>query len=147
MKNHLPENTTYENPIIALDIFATAAAMSNAKLPTDRKYDGVNLLPFLTNQNINIPHDKLFWRADHIHAIRKGDYKLIFSTRDNWSELYNLKIDKNEKNNLYLLMPEKVKELQDDLKKWESELPAKPMWPRIMDHRFMIDGKEYLFPA
>ena len=44
-------------------------------------------------------------------------------------------------------MPEKVKELQDDLKIWENELPAKPMWPRIMDHRFMIDGKEYLFPA
>ena len=146
-KNHLPENTTYNYPVIALDIFATAANISNAKLPTDRVYDGINLIPFLTNENTNAPHDKLFWRADHIHAIRKGDYKLIYSSRDKWIELYNLKKDKNEKNNLFLQMPEKVKELQDDLKIWENELPAKPMWPRIMDHRFMIDGKEYLFPA
>ena len=146
-KNHLPENTTYNYPVIALDIFATAANISNAKLPTDRVYDGINLIPFLTNENTNAPHDKLFWRADHIHAIRKGDYKLIYSSRDKWIELYNLKKDKNEKNNLFFVMPEKVKELQDDLKIWENELPAKPMWPRIMDHRFMIDGKEYLFPA
>lgn len=146
-KNHLPENTTYENPIIALDIFTTAAAISNAKLPTDRVIDGVNLLPFLSNQNNSAPHDKLFWRADHIHAVRKGDYKLIYSSRDKWSELYNLKIDKNETNNLYLLMPEKVIELQNDLYQWEKTLPEKPMWPRIMDHRFMINGKEYLFPA
>jgi arylsulfatase A-like enzyme len=146
-KNHIPENTVYENPVISLDIFATAAAITSAKLPEDRVYDGVNLIPYLSGQNKNLPHDKLFWRADHIHVIRKGDYKLIFSSRDKWSELYNLKTDKNEKNNLYQSMPEKVKELRDDLNEWEKDLPAKPMWPRIMDHRFMIDGKEYLFPA
>lgn len=146
-KNHLPENTTYDNPIIALDIFATAAAISNAKLPTDRVYDGVNLVPFLTNKDKNVPHDKLFWRADHIHAIRKGDYKLIYSSRDKWYELYNLSTDKNEKNNLFLTMPDKAKELLEDMNFWELTLPEKPMWPRIMDHRFMIDGKEYLFPA
>ena len=78
-----------------------------------------------------------------MHAIVKGDYKLIYSTRDKWTELYNLQTDESEKNNLYLLMPEKVKELNDDLLEWEKTLPAKPMWPRIMDHRFMIDGKEY----
>jgi arylsulfatase A-like enzyme len=146
-KNHFPENIVYENPISTVDIFSTVAAAINIEMPTDRVYDGVNLIPYFSGQNATLPHDKLFWRADHIHAIQKEDYKLIFSTRDNWIELYNLRIDPNEKNNLYLLMPDKVKELKDDLQRWEKTLPSKPMWPRIMDHRFVIDGKTYLFPS
>ena len=146
-KNHFPENTIYDKSVSALDIFTTVAALCNIDLPTDRVYDGVNLIPYLSKQNEGTPHGKLFWRADHVHAIVKGDYKLIYSTRDRWTELYNLKTDEGEKNNLYLLMPGKVKELNDDLLEWEKTLPAKPMWPRIMDHRFMIDGKEYLFPS
>ncbi len=146
-KNNLPENTTYTQPIISLDIFSTVASVCKINLPTDRIYDGVNLIPFLTDKSKQPPHDKLFWRADHIHAVRKGDYKLIYSSRDNWLELYNLKSDKSEKHNLREQMPEKVKELQDDILLWEKDLPTKPMWPRIMDHRIIIDGKAYLFPA
>jgi arylsulfatase A-like enzyme len=146
-KNHLPENVTYSQPLISLDIFTTVAAICNIPLPSDRVYDGVNLMPYLTRENRGAPHDMLYWRTGHIHTIRKGDYKLIYSSRDKWLELYNLKTDKNEKENLSNSMPDKVKELQDEMKKWESTLPIKPMWPRIMDLRFMIDGKQYLFPA
>lgn len=146
-KNHLPENSIYTQPIISLDIFPTLASITGIDLPKDRIIDGVNLMPFLTEQNTEKPHEKLFWRSDHIHAIIKGDYKLIYSSRDNWIELYNIKTDPIEKSNLALLMPEIVKELKQDIHEWESTLPKKPLWPRIMDHRFMIDGKEYLFPT
>ncbi len=146
-KNHLPGNTTYDKPLMSLDIFSTIASICNIALPTDRVYDGINAMPFLTKQDAGTPHEKMYWRADHIHAIIKGDYKLIFSSRDKWYELYNLKTDIGEKNNLYLLMPAKAKELSNDLQEWEKTLPAKPMWPRIMDHRFTIDGKQYLFPS
>ena len=146
-KNHLPENIVYDKPLISLDIFSTVAAICNIELPTDRVYDGVNLIPFFLKQNEGTPHEKLFWRADHIHAVMKGDYKLIYSVRDKWTELYNVKTDVGEKNNLYLLMPDKVKELNKDMQEWEKTLPVKPLWPRLMDHRFIIDGKEYLFPS
>lgn len=146
-KNHLPENITYTKPISSLDIFTTVAAATNTALPNDRIIDGVNLIPYLTNENQNNPHDKLYWRVDHVHVIRKGDYKLIYSSRDKWKELYDLKNDKSEKNNLLKQMPEKAEELDKDLKEWENTLPVKPMWPRIMDYRFIIDGKPYLFPA
>jgi arylsulfatase A-like enzyme len=89
----------------------------------------------------------LYWKADHINVIRKGDYKLILSTRDNWIELYNLKTDKGETKDLSKEMPEKVKELSVDFYNWRTTLPKKPMWPRIMDHKFNIRGKDYLFPA
>ena len=146
-KNHLQDNMSYNEPIISLDIFSTVAAICKVDLPRDRLFDGVNLIPYFNGEIKGIPHDKLFWRADHIHAVRKNDYKLIFSTRDKWLELYNLKTDPGEKNNLSLLLPEKVKELKFELEVWEHNLPKKPLWPRIMDHRFIIDGKEYLFPA
>ena len=146
-KSHLPENITYTKPIISLDIFSTVAAITNIALPKDRVMDGVNLIPFFKNENQETPHDKLFWRIDHIHVIRKGDYKLIYSSRDKWKELYDLKNDKAEKNNLLKSMPEKAEELDKDLKEWENTLPVKPMWPRIMDYRFIIDGKPYLFPT
>lgn len=146
-KNHLPENSVYEKPISALDIFSTVAAAVNAEIPNDRVIDGVNLIPYFLGELKSLPHDVLYWRADHIHAIQKENYKLIFSSRDKWIEMYNLESDPNEKNNLYLLMPEKIKELQEELQKWEMQLPVKPLWPRIMDHRFVIDGKMYLFPS
>ena len=146
-KSHLPENSTYEKPVSSLDIFATVADICSIELPNDRVYDGVSLIPFLNTTKKETPHELLFWRADHIHTVIKGEYKLIYSSRDKWTELYHLKSDVGEKNNLYLLLPEKVKELNAELEAWEKTLPAKPMWPRIMDHRFMIEGKEYLFPS
>jgi arylsulfatase A-like enzyme len=89
----------------------------------------------------------LFWRADHIWAIRDGDYKLILSTRDGWAELYNLKNDKSEAINLKDQMPDLFEKLHRKHEEWQQQLPEKPMWPRVMDHKFILDGKEYLFPA
>ncbi|MCB0501721.1 MAG: hypothetical protein KDD32_03500 [Bacteroidetes bacterium] len=93
------------------------------------------------------PHQQLFWRADHIWAIRDGDYKLILSTRDGWAELYNIKEDISESIDLASDMPDLLEVIRAKHMKWQEELPEKPMWPRIMDHKFEIDGKTYLFPA
>ena len=41
-----------------------------------------------------------------------------------------------------------IEQLKEEHKTWQQEnLKVKPMWPRIMDKRFVLDGKEYLFPA
>jgi len=80
--------------------------------------------------------------------MRDGDYKLILSTRDGWAELYDLKNDKSESFNLREQLPELYQRLYEIHWQWQQEkLPEKPMWPRIMDKKFHIDGKEYLFPA
>jgi hypothetical protein len=44
-------------------------------------------------------------------------------------------------------MPDLYKELYETHKKWQdTNLPDKPMWPRIMDKKFVLNGVEYLFP-
>lgn len=147
-KGKIPAGTRYENPVSSTDIFVTSVLNSGGSLPTDRDYDGVDLMPFINGINKGQPHQQLFWRAEHIWAIRDGDYKLILSIRDGWAELYNLKTDKSEKYNLKEQMPDLYKELYETHKKWQdTNLPEKPMWPRIMDKKFVLNGVEYLFPA
>ena len=144
----IPAGMVYENPVSSTDIFVTSLINAGGSLPTDREYDGVDLIPYLAGEKEGRPHEHLFWRADHIWAIREGHYKLILSTRDGWAELYDLKKDMSETYNLKEQMPELYEELYRKHQEWqEVNLPEKPMWPRIMDKKFVIDGKEYLFPA
>ncbi len=144
----IPAGKRYDYPVSSADIFTTSVINAGGVLPDDREYDGVNLIPFIIGEDENRPHEHLFWRADHIWAIRDGDYKLILSTRDGWAELYDLKKDKSETYNLKEQMPKLYQQLYDTHKQWqETNLPDKPMWPRIMDKKFVINGTEYLFPA
>jgi arylsulfatase A-like enzyme len=144
----IPAGIRYDYPVSSTDIFVTSVLNAGGTLPKDREYDGVNLVPFVLGEDKERPHEVLYWRADQIWAIRDGDYKLILSTRDGWAELYDLKNDKSERFNLKDQMPELYQKLYEAHKQWQDDnLPDKPMWPRIMDKKFVLDGKEYLFPA
>ena len=147
-KGKIPAGTRYNYPVSSADIFVTSVLNAGGTLPQDREYDGVNLLPYVLGENKDRPHQQLFWRADHIWVIRDGDYKLILSTRDGWAKLYDIKKNISESYNLKEQMPELYEQLYNTHIQWqENNLPEKPMWPRIMDKKFVLDGKEYLFPA
>ncbi len=145
-KGHLPEGLVYDNPISSMDLYKTAVDIAECPLPDDRVYDGVNLIPYLTGKKLGQPHEAFYWRADHIHAMRKGDYKFLLSTRDNWAEVYKISEDKYEQYDLNLEYPDILKKMQIDFDEWQKGLKS-PLWPRIMDHKFEINGKTYLFPA
>lgn len=147
-KGKIPAGMRYDLPVSSTDIFVTSVINAGGNLPDDRQYDGVDLMPYILGENPGRPHPHLFWRADHIWAIRDGDYKLILSTRDGWAELYDLKQDKSEVYNLKDQMPDLYIQLRNAHETWQqNELPERPMWPRIMDKKFVFNGKEYLFPA
>ena len=147
-KGKIPAGVRYQHPVSSTDIFSTSVAAAGGVLPNDREYDGVDLMPYLTGADAGVPHEQLFWRADHIWAIRDGKYKLILSTRDGWAELHDLEVDKSEQIDLREQMPEVYEKLRTEHEQWQKEkLHKKPMWPRIMDKKFVLDGKEYLFPA
>jgi arylsulfatase A-like enzyme len=129
-----------------MDIFMTSVKAAECPLPKDRIYDGVDLLPYVKNEKKDIPHDVFYWKADHIEAMRKGNWKFLLSTRDKWIELYNISKDKFEHYDLNDVHPDTLKLLRNEFDSWKKELKA-PLWPRLMDHKFTIDGKDYLFPA
>ena len=146
-KGQISPGAIYDKPVLSTDIFTTSVLNAGGTLPEDRVYDGVNLMDYLQASKKTSPHQNLFWRADHIWAIRDGDYKMILSVRDGWAELYNIKKDASESINLKEEMNELYHVLRTKHLEWQEELPKRPMWPRVMDYRFVIDGKEYLFPA
>lgn len=142
----IPAGVDYRQPVSSLDVFVTSAGAAGIPLPDDRVYDGVNLIPYVNEEEERVPHVSLNWRADHIHVMRKGEFKFIMSERDGWVHLYNLEEDKSEQFDLSEAKPMILDKMLKEHQLWEKEM-SKPAWPRIMDHIFVFDGVEYLFPA
>ena len=134
---HLPTHGIYDQPISSLDIVATAAAAAGVSLPTDRDYDGLNVIPFLAGERAS-PQRTLFWRwfglgkdgppgsVDTNYAVRSGSLKLIRQDFSN-PELYNLSLDISESQNLALTQPFDLASLKELYTQWETELIA-PLW-------------------
>jgi arylsulfatase A-like enzyme len=74
---HVPAGQVDRRMVSSLDIFPTAVAVAGGALPTDRSYDGVDLLPFLTGKTSATPNPTLYWRAGPTFAIRDNQWKLI----------------------------------------------------------------------
>ena len=127
-KGTIPKRQTYKKPVISLDLFATSTALAKAKVK--RPLDGVNLIPYLTDQNKDAPHQTLYWRQGSRTAIRYGDWKLLRNPKRGkkpaW-ELYHLTEDISEEKDLSSQRTDKADEL---LAQWEK-LNAKmidPIW-------------------
>lgn len=138
-KGHLAAGKIYSQPMIQLDVLPTALAAAGVKLDPRSNLDGVNLLPFLAGKRSGRPHETLYWRLGGLMAIRKGDWKLVRMSDEGFHqdptpltdlamlELYNLKGDIGETNNLVSKQPKKVKELADEWTRWTKGL-SKPGW-------------------
>lgn len=138
--------TVYQHPVTALDIFASLAAVTEARLPEDRVFDGVNLFPFVRGEfGDNKPHDALYWRSMHHKAIRKGPWKLIRDDLGNSTALYNLDNDKPESKNLALECSETVQMLLKEFEIWEKGL-IQSNWPRVLDYKIEDGDAVYYFP-
>jgi arylsulfatase A-like enzyme len=125
-KGRLPAGKTYEQPVIALDIYPTILAAAGQVAPADWKLDGVNLLPYLDGKIKQPPHENLYWRFGEQLALRRGDWKLVQYDKTGL-HLYNLKEDIGEATNLAAKMPDKVKELKAAWDRWNADL-APPLW-------------------
>lgn len=123
---HVPAGATYDNPVITLDIPATAAAVADAKLGEGKPIDGVNLIPYVTGQDKAAPHAQLYWRFGPQWAIRQGEYKLL-KFGDQAPQLYDLQADVGESKDLARDKPEVVSELSKTFADWNGQL-AEPLW-------------------
>jgi arylsulfatase A-like enzyme len=117
----VPAGRTDDRVVSSLDVFATALGVAGLPMPTDRKYDGVNLVPFLTGEKTGAPHERLFWRNAALLAVREGDWKLVRGAgpRD---ELYNLQSDIGETQDLAAAQPAVAARLAAALDAWNKEL-------------------------
>lgn len=134
--------------ISQVDIMATLAEIVGYKLTNYSAQDSYNLLPLLKGDKnaVNIREATVQNTFKNRFAIRKGDWVLIdsesgmhsqvpewFNQQFGYSEnqfpgeLYNLKDDIAQKNNLYGQFPEKVVELKALLEKYKSDGRSVPL--------------------
>jgi len=125
----LPENRIERRPVSALDIYATAARLSGQTLPKDAQYDGVDLLPYLTGEVSDPPHEVLYWRMGRRGAVRLGQWKLVRNDRRSiaaW-ELYDLQADLGERHDLAAERPQVVERLARVWKGLDAQM-IDPLW-------------------
>jgi arylsulfatase A-like enzyme len=118
-KGVLPAGRVYDQPVSSLDIAATAVAL--AGLPSDKRLDGVNLIPFLTDKISGSPHEALYWRFWNQAAIRSGKWKYL-RTSTVGEYLFDLQGDADEKKNLIKDHPEMARQLGGRLATWTGGL-------------------------
>src|SRR5581483_6549005 len=113
-----PAGSICEEPVITNDFYPTllhlAGTKGNAK--HNAEVDGESLVPLLKDPRAKLRRDALYWHYPHYHpggatpygAVRAGDWKLIEFFEDLHVELYNLKEDLSEKEDLAARRPEKT---------------------------------------
>jgi arylsulfatase A len=131
---HVTAGTKISDPIINLDLLPTFCAAAAVEIPKDRPIDGVNLLPLLSNQPL-ARQTPLYWQYNVALggpkiAMRDGDYKLL--SREDFAglELYNLRSDPAEKDNLIERDPQRREEMLAKMQKLHAQIKAEePNWP------------------
>ncbi len=122
------------------DIFPTIMEMAGVRAyKTAQQRDGQSLVPALRNPDITQSDKSLIWHypnkwiandgpgINYHSAIRKGYWKLVYNQRTGKKELYDLKSDIGETNDIANAHPELVrslvKELGSRLKAWKAPMP------------------------
>ena len=98
----------------AMDLYPTLAAIANTSIPNDRIIDGKDIRPLIFGENsAKSPHEAFFYyKQDNLEAVRVGKWKLhVRKGKDRVDELYDLKSDVSESENLFDKHPEVVAEL------------------------------------
>jgi arylsulfatase A-like enzyme len=131
---HLPAGKVYDQPVISLDLFPTALAAAGAATPDGVKFDGVNLLPFLSGESDQPAHKTLCWRYGPQWAIRDANYKLRHAEDDGRSpKLFDLAADIGEKHDLASDRPDVVQRLTSEYEQWNAQNQP-PRWHSSRQH-------------
>ena len=129
----------YNKRIHHTDIFSTILGAANIEPPKEITIDGVNLIPFLTNEKKGEPHETLYWKNVTYQAIIHDNWKLMRSKYPKEKEyLYNLEKDPYEQNNLALSEPE-IKILLHEKLNTHIESMPEPSWPQSVFMPVVID--------
>jgi arylsulfatase A-like enzyme len=116
-----------------VDYFATICEAAGVPLPGDRDIDGASLLGHLKSGGAEkLDREAIYWHFPHYRGdvvpysiIRAGDWKLIKRYEGKTFELFNLKADLSEKEDLSETLPEEVRELDAKLTDWLRATGAK----------------------
>ncbi len=117
----IPKEKVNDALVYLYDLFPTLCAASS--LPAPKEIDGKNLMPVIKGEKAGVRNSLFTAYRNTVRAVRTDEWKLIRYPQINFSQLYNLKSDRLELNNLASLPEQKprVDEMMDLLKEWVVE--------------------------
>jgi len=144
---HFPKGRVSDEIICLVDLMATFASLSGAKLPADAGEDSYDIMPALLGRKLEHP----IREATILHSgkgkfvLRQGDWVFIdapsgddnkepdwfkqergYRTNDFAGELYNLRTDLAQRRNLYQEQPERVQRFTALLEKYKRDGRSTP---------------------
>ena len=119
----IPEGSMCHEVAGTIDLLPTFAKLAGARVPQDRVIDGKNILPLITGEpGAKSPHEAYYYyRGNNLQAVRQGKWKLRTAGKP---ELYNLREDIGEQNNLASKHPDRVKQMRKVMKEFDQNLKA-----------------------
>ena len=130
--------TTCDTPVSSIDFFPTICETIGVELPKNRTIDGVSLIPLFrqcdsVEKARKLGREALYWHFPHYRGsdvvpysiVRKGEWKLIKRYEGKTFELFNLKDDLEERHDLSVQLPDKVRELNFLISDWLMNTGAK----------------------
>lgn len=132
----IPAGTENATPIISVDLYPTLLEVAAAEAPADYPLDGTSYWSLLQGAPAGdrpplywhfpgyLGAQQNTWRTTPASVIRSGDWKLLEYFEDGHVELYNLRNDLGEEQNLASSEPEKAAELHRQLADWRVSIDA-----------------------
>jgi len=121
-------------PIISTDFYPSILDMAGLPALPEQTMDGVSFVPALKGEPFE--RGAIYWHFPHYSnhgmqspggAVRMGDFKLLEYFENGTVQLFNLKDDPGEQNDLARKQPEMVAELRKKLGNWRKKVSANLM--------------------
>ncbi|MEC7564270.1 MAG: sulfatase [Planctomycetota bacterium] len=126
-------------PVIGVDFMPTLLEIAGLKPKGGQVMDGKSIVPLFSNPNVEWPERSIYWhfpayleksggagkgvpfRTTPASAVRRGDWKMIHFYEDGRQELYNLRNDLSEREDLFAKRPEIARQMSEDLVGWVKD--------------------------
>jgi arylsulfatase A-like enzyme len=127
--------TVCDEPVISTDFFPTILEMTGVANKTNG-VDGKSITRLVRGKEMD--RGPIYWHFPHYSnhgmqspggAVRDGDYKLLDYFENGTVQLFNLKNDIGEQNDLSTIEVQKTEELKGKLQQWRIDVAAQMMKP------------------
>lgn len=123
--NAIPAGIEPSEIAVAIDFLPTFAALAGVKVPTDKKIDGKDIRSLMFGEaGAKTPHEAVYYYVKNgLCAVRCGDWKLhLVIGGEKKLELYNLRTDVGETENVIDRHPDVVAEIMKQVEKCREDL-------------------------